>query len=261
MGETRTSTTTNNNSIVARLSQAVRKFLADAAVDWHFSPVTVAIICVLPFVVALRGASTALLGKPAYKWFTGEDGFAETLQVIFYLSSFFMSLIAAFRYWRSGEKLIGVLYLGLSGALFFMIGEEISWGQRIFGWETAESFAAVNKQAETNLHNVYGVGSTFKWIQMLVGAYGAIIPLLVWRWNRLQPYRDRLWAVVPHYTLIGYFGMLFIWRIYRNFLEPPEDFYFVISEYNEVLELALALGFVFFLVFQMRRFSKRQSRA
>ena len=260
MEETTTTATTNNNSSVTRVSRAVKKFLADAAEDWHFSPTTVAIICVLPFVVALLGASTALMGKSTYKWFTSEDGFAETLQVIFYVSSLIMSLIAAFRYWRSGEKLIGVLYLGLSGALIFLIGEEVSWGQRIFGWETGKSFAAINKQEETNLHNVYGVGSTFKWVQLLVGAYGSIFPLLVWRWNRLQPYRNRLWALVPHYTLIGYFAMMFVWRIYRNLLEPPQDFYFVVSEYNEVLELALALGFFFFLLFQMRILSKQQSR-
>jgi hypothetical protein len=251
--------TTKKESSMARLTTAVKKFLADAAEDWHFSPTTVAIICVLPFMVALLGASTALMGKATYKWFTTEDGFAETMQVVFYVSSLIMSLIAAFRYWRRGEKLMGVLYLGLSGALFFLIGEEISWGQRIFGWQTSEAFATANKQDETNLHNVYGVGSTFKWIQMLVGAYGTIVPLLVWRWSRLQPYRDRLWAVVPHYTLIGYFVMMFVWRIYRNLFEPPPDFYFVVSEYNEVLELALALGFFFFLLFQMRRLSNQQS--
>ena len=259
MAESPISTTKNKDSWVARSIRTVKKFLVDAAADWHFSPTTVSIICVLPFVVLFAGASTALLGKSTYKWFTTEDGFAETWQVIFYLLSLFMSLIAAFRYWRRGEKMIGILYFGLSGALIFLIGEEISWGQRFFGWETAESFAAINKQEETNLHNVYGVGSTFKWIQMLVGAYGTFLPLLVWRWNRLQPYRNRLWAVVPHYTLIAYFALMFVWRIYRNLLEPPQDFYFVVSEYNEVLELALAMGFFFFLLFQMRRFGKQHN--
>ncbi|MDX1412849.1 MAG: hypothetical protein R3293_01595 [Candidatus Promineifilaceae bacterium] len=252
--------TTRNEAAGSGLTQSIRKFLSDAAVDWRFSPATVAFICVLPFIIALIGASTALMGKATYKWFTAEDGFAETLQVLLYLSSLVLSLIAAYRYWRSGEKLIGVLYVGLAGALIFLIGEELSWGQRIFGWQTAESFAEINKQEETNLHNVYGVGSTFKWIQMLVGAYGTIIPLVVWRWTRLQPYRERLWALVPHYTLIGYFVLLFVWRIYRNLLEPPQDFYFVVSEYNEVLELALAAGFFFFLIFQMRRLSQPKSQ-
>ncbi len=39
--------------------------------------------------------------------------------------------------------------------LIVMIGEEISWGQRIFGWETPADYAVINKQGETNLHNLY----------------------------------------------------------------------------------------------------------
>ena len=32
--------------------------------------------------------------------------------------------------------------------------EEISWGQRVIGWQTPESLEALNYQNETNLHNV-----------------------------------------------------------------------------------------------------------
>ena len=38
--------------------------------------------------------------------------------------------------------------------LFVMAGEELSWGQRIFGWATPDSFASINEQSETNLHNL-----------------------------------------------------------------------------------------------------------
>lgn len=239
--------------LVPKTENPIKQFLSEAAEDWSLSKGTVAIICVLPLFIAFFGAFTALMGKDTYKWFVSEDATAETLQVIFYVFSFVMSLFVASRYWKTGDKLIAVLFLGFSGALFFLIGEELSWGQRIFGWQTSESFAEINKQEETNLHNVYGVGSTFKWVQMLVGAYGTIVPLLVWRWNQLRPFQSRLWSIVPHYTLIGYFAMLFFWRLYRNLFDPPEDFYFVVSEYNEVLELALALGFFFFLIFQIRK--------
>ena len=43
---------------------------------------------------------------------------------------------------------ITVLLLGL------MIGEELSWGQRIFGWSTPSFLAEVNSQSEINLHNI-----------------------------------------------------------------------------------------------------------
>lgn len=38
--------------------------------------------------------------------------------------------------------------------LFVMAGEELSWGQRIFGWATPELFTNINEQSETNLHNL-----------------------------------------------------------------------------------------------------------
>lgn len=43
---------------------------------------------------------------------------------------------------------VTVLLLGL------MIGEELSWGQRIFGWSTPSFLAEINSQSEINLHNI-----------------------------------------------------------------------------------------------------------
>jgi hypothetical protein len=39
------------------------------------------------------------------------------------------------------------------GCVYFA-GEELSWGQHIFGWGTPAYFEAVNDQEETNLHNI-----------------------------------------------------------------------------------------------------------
>ena len=39
-------------------------------------------------------------------------------------------------------------------ASFYIAGEEASWGQHIFGWQTPAFWAAVNDQGETNLHNL-----------------------------------------------------------------------------------------------------------
>lgn len=47
-----------------------------------------------------------------------------------------------------------LVYLGLALLFFFGAGEEISWGQRIFGFKTPEQLAQVNKQDELNLHNL-----------------------------------------------------------------------------------------------------------
>ena len=41
-----------------------------------------------------------------------------------------------------------------TAACVYFAGEEISWGQWIFGWETPAALEAVNDQGETNLHNI-----------------------------------------------------------------------------------------------------------
>ncbi len=36
---------------------------------------------------------------------------------------------------------------------FYLLGEEMSWGQHYFGWATTGIFAEINDQGETNFHN------------------------------------------------------------------------------------------------------------
>lgn len=87
----------------------------------------------------------------------------------------------------------------------------------------------------------------------MVGAYGTILPLLL-LYRPVPPrYEAYACALVPHYTLITYFLPLFVWRVYRNLFEAPDEYYFAISEFNEVLEIILASGLVFFLVFLLRQ--------
>jgi hypothetical protein len=47
-----------------------------------------------------------------------------------------------------------LVYLGLAALFFFGAGEEISWGQRILGFETPPALGQVNRQEEFNLHNL-----------------------------------------------------------------------------------------------------------
>lgn len=62
-------------------------------------------------------------------------------------------IITAIRYTRKRQWLAVVL-AGLAAiVLFLMAGEELSWGQRIFGWGTPNHIAAWNEQGETNFHN------------------------------------------------------------------------------------------------------------
>ena len=97
-----------------------------------------------------------------------------------------------------------ISHAALYGLLFFMAaGEEISWGQRIFGWESSEFFLENNKQDETNLHNLmvgdvhltkslFGPVLTVVILLYLVG-----LPLVYPKGGRIADLADRMAVPVP----------------------------------------------------------------
>jgi hypothetical protein len=127
----------------------------------------------------------------------------------------------------------------------FLVGEELSWGQRFFRWNTPEAFADRNMQGETTLHNLDGIHQLIGWAQLLLGAYGVFLPLLVPRlgagwWKRL------LTGIVPPARYIPYFLPLFVWRTTRLVWEIPQKNHYAITQINEVLECVLAVGLMLF---------------
>lgn len=92
---------------------------------------------------------------------TAEDGVCQSLGAIAFLLSFVLFLSSYLDSKGQGIQLGKMrskrqpIFLLL--ALFFLVafGEEISWGQRIFGWETTSSYREINTQDETNLHNLH----------------------------------------------------------------------------------------------------------
>jgi hypothetical protein len=86
-----------------------------------------------------------------------EDGFFEWTSAIFFLLASCLFLLSFFKSKDNsvrGLKRYAWAYLGVALFFFVAFGEEISWGQRIFGIETPEIIAGVNKQREMNIHNL-----------------------------------------------------------------------------------------------------------
>ncbi|MCA9778628.1 MAG: hypothetical protein KC800_17995 [Candidatus Eremiobacteraeota bacterium] len=67
-------------------------------------------------------------------------------------------------------------------------GEEISWGQRIFGFQTSESMKKLNYQHETNLHNLMP-GELFNGIIIFAVGISLVAVPLAWRkWKKSEPW-------------------------------------------------------------------------
>lgn len=80
-----------------------------------------------------------------------------------------------------------------TGACIYFAGEETSWGQSFFHWQSPEIFNQLNKQQETNLHNMSSWFNEKPRIVLAVGVLigGIILPL--WRQWKGIVYSNRDW--------------------------------------------------------------------
>jgi hypothetical protein len=206
---------------------------------------------IVPALICLGAVGAAALGERAYHAYTREDGICEILQVVF----FTLALIEAVRAHRGlrsrGRNGTAALYIIAILGLCFLVGEEISWGQRLFGWQTPEDLARVNRQGETTVHNIGAAQDAVGWALLLIGFWGSVLPWLLRAGAPLARFREVLSPYVPPERLAPYFLPMFLWRIYRNLFPLPSKFTYAIVQLNEPLELVMAIGF--WLFFRDRR--------
>lgn len=166
-----------------------------------------------------------------YESFAAEDGLVEYGTALFLLVASLVLVRNATVLW--GRTWRGAALLTLFYALLFFAasGEEVSWGQRIFGWESGEFFQENNKQFETNFHNlVVGevhlaktiFGSVLTVILLL---YLVVLPLLYPRVAVIRRLADRLAVPVPglRHAIFALAGSLVIaaidvhrkWEVYE----------------------------------------------
>jgi len=109
---------------------------------------------------------------------TSEDRLVENAQFLFYILAASLQLYISGRLIR-GERMRGVFHILLFCLFFFVAMEEISWGQRLFGWRTPSFLWKLNYQREMNIHNIwYGMYSPSNVLLIIfTGVYCFIIPI------------------------------------------------------------------------------------
>jgi hypothetical protein len=130
-----------------------------------------------------------------------ENGVLELMQPAIALASVWAG-IAAFRRAR-GRWLLLWLGAAIFGNLF-ICGEELSWGQQLFFWDTPDAMLQVNDQQETNLHNMSTWFDQKPKLLIMLGTLvgGILIPLARRFRPKLLPARfaiiyptDGLWLI------------------------------------------------------------------
>ncbi|MEQ9239740.1 hypothetical protein [Roseovarius indicus] len=186
----------------------------------------IAIICVISFAIHLW--------DPVYfaAVYAFEDRLVEYGTALFLLVGSVVLVSNTLSLKAKGMTLAAIL-TAIYALLFFLgAGEEISWGQRIFGWESSEFFQENNKQMETNFHNlvvggnhltktVFGSGLT-----AVILLYLIVLPLLYPRVGFIRRLADKLAVPVPglRHTLFAVAASLVIvamgdqnrkWEVYE----------------------------------------------
>ncbi|MBS64597.1 hypothetical protein [Salinisphaera sp.] len=113
-----------------------------------------------------------------------ESGATEQGTVLVLVLALLTGLLVLSQLRSLGDKRL-LLFFGLFclGCIYFG-GEEASWGQHWMGWDAPDSWASLNNQNETNLHNSNGLAGSLLdqlprnllTLAALIG--GAIIPLV-----------------------------------------------------------------------------------
>jgi uncharacterized membrane protein len=170
-----------------------------------------------------------------------EDGPFEWIQFALCVLTAVVTATVAVRFMRRGNTPAALVFALFALSMCALAGEEISWGQRVFAFDTPGSLQTLNHQQEFNVHDIDAVvpiEEMLKAVQMLVALGGVGLAVL----NRLAPYRvtapmARLLA--PPLFMLPCFALAFAYRFARFFLVPEYD---AVVGFQEWAEICLYFG-------------------
>jgi hypothetical protein len=166
-------------------------------------------------------------------------------QLIEYGQFWVLALGSLYALWRSqkfrnaGHWAWSMFFGICSFAFFFVAGDEISWGQRIMGFEVNETIKELNRQDEMTIHNLHAVEWLVVWGYVASSLFGAIG---YWVLAIFRPLRKFV-RYVPNKLLIGYFLFPLTFFVAQVAVEGG-----IWHSWAEVAELYLYAGLVIWIV-------------
>lgn len=167
-----------------------------------------------------------------------EDGIFESVTALMYLWAAY-SIIRL-----PNKKAFDYILLILC---FFIVGEEISWGQRIIGLESTSWWNSLNSQNETNLHNIEIGGILVGLLIIIPGTlYFLFGSFLVKKFSILQKATEYLGLPIPkpHITISLITAFL---------LNSVID----INDNNELMEICISITVVWFVRTDLTQYKKQ----
>jgi len=164
--------------------------------DWIGLPlVTVAMVLAAPWLLPDAQTWAAVIDD--------ETGILEVATVVFCLLAIVYGARVLTRADRMPRRMPMFVLLGMLAAFYFG-GEECSWGQTYLQWNTPESWAQINQQQETNLHNTSGFFNELPRNIMTGTVFigGILVPLILKRRLENDDAPESIWYwLLPNYRV------------------------------------------------------------
>ena len=147
----------------------------------------------LPILATIALIVTFRINEQFYRDWVKPEGYGvlELSQFLLAFGGFVIALRLMLRPYVKGWSLLFVACAAFAIVCFFIAGEEHSWGQHFFHWNTPDYWSQLNRQQETNLHNSFSALNHPPQVILEIGivAGGILMPL----WQRIMgPFQDPL---------------------------------------------------------------------
>ncbi|NLG06452.1 MAG: hypothetical protein GX559_02000 [Candidatus Pacebacteria bacterium] len=209
----------------------------------------------LPLLLYLLALFVYLRNNQLFRILIQDDHLVEYSQFFLLLLSSITCLFLQ-KYWWKKDKILAILFLLLAIACFFVAGEEISWGQRIFNIETPQQLAERNTQEELTIHNIDVLFGMVYRAYMLIGLVGSTAWFFLKISRKFLSKKTKLILsnIVPDWFLSPYFAVAFFYNLDRIYLNPRTGE----ELWEEPMELLLMFGIYLFLL--IKYFRVKQSK-
>ncbi|NMC35462.1 hypothetical protein GYA49_00280 [Candidatus Beckwithbacteria bacterium] len=186
-----------------------------------------------------------------YKELVKEDSVVENITALGYFASGITAFILAKKTSSNRSiafhKILSLLCIVVGIGFIFVSLEEISWGQRIFHFQTPAAIAEHNRQAEINLHNSEALWPFVYKAYLAIGLYGMLAWLVDWISKDLYilPKKYQLWKkiCIPKSYLFANFFLIVLYVWLRSHHGPWK--YQLLEEFSEMI---LAIGISIHLI-------------
>jgi len=226
-----------------------------SANDWNVPQRVAWWIIAVPIIGAVF-VGLSRISLSFYTFLTMEDGPLEWSQFILYAAAAILGCGVAIKRFQAGHPWQALMFLGFGLANLFIAGEEIAWGQRIFGLRTPDELMKLNHQGEITIHNIMVIQNAFNIVLLVGSAFCMAMYFINKKYHFEKKWDQANYLFVPPLFSASLFFVMLAYKLIRFVVFPTAEF--TITKYGEWPELCFAFGLFLFAWLNYRRLAVPQ---